>query len=219
MKTNIIVFKSKHSTEDIDWAEMSRRDLEDERKEFVKQAKKFINKLKGTDADSYVAEYTKGLQKLFELSSCPVLHFKEFKVEKDKESGVLSFDIYETEKTEKLLLHEVANALTLKDVCSFDDVKLVTGFFKKYMANNACWLSDKIITEGINACTEVIADHSKASKLLPYDGDYDKQYIKDVRDFRKALKHIEKVMAKKYAVYAVADTKPDEETEDMKSIS
>lgn len=206
---SIILFKSTHSTDAEDWEDMLKKDLETERKDFLKACKRLVKKLEGVDSDAYVEEYTKGINKLFKYSSLPIKHFAPLNITQDSQDGSYTFEVCETDDL-WTRLQEVSQNLQLKEVCYFDNVDFIYSFFKKYLAGNACWLTDAIIDEGIEACTQVIADNLKAPELLPTEEQvYDKPYISEVREFRKALKHAKKVMEKKYAVYAVYVPKKD----------
>jgi hypothetical protein len=204
-KFDIYFFKSKENLHTDDWNVQSDADDEYERKVFKKEYEKWEKTLSNiTDTEEYNAQYIKCLKKLATYFAFPEVKLKDIGLIKHQETGeydyrVVSLDEFKANKD------IIVKNLFHKCEADFENIDFALNFFYQYFDKwGACWITKEIIEDGISRCNEVIADKSKAATLLPTDDDvYDKYYFTDVRDFRKALKHIEKIMKKKYEVYAI----------------
>lgn len=200
---NIIIFKSKHSTDSESWEEMTQKDIRDEHEDYLKAVKNLIKKLDSADSDAYVEIYTKGVSKLIEYSTNPKDNFPELNIAKDGVSGKYMFDVLDIPSLRRVLFNAV-ESLALRNVAIFEQVSFIYKFLKPYLDGETCWLTDETLQKGIDACTEVINHKSKANELLPsYEKKYDAEYIDNVKEFRRVLKHITKLKKKNYEVYVV----------------
>lgn len=199
---NIILFKTKHKYENLSWAEMASKDMQDERAAYLKDVKKLLKTLNAADSDSYLGVYDNGVRKLFGYSVAPEDVFTGLNVTLNGKK--YSFDILDVPQLTDVLYESVKN-IGLTNIHVFEDIPFIHKFLEPFAKDTVSWFTDEAVESGLAACNDVITDKTKAEELLPSpDNTYDEAYFKGVKEFRKVLKHVQVLMRKKYDVYAIS---------------
>jgi len=202
MKCNIYIFKTKQKPKDGGIPDT----INEEKKALTTAFYKWVDKLKNIsfveNEETYIKTYANGLKSIGEFFSFPDVKLSSIGyIVRD---GKYVPRIYPTEHVERNI-PAILDSFCIKCEALLDN-NLGAEYFYEHETdeNGIVWVDEDLVTKILDVCDKSLKSVVEGKKLLPTENDkYGKSYKSMVRAFARQMRHLRKLLKKKYLLYAI----------------